>query len=124
MKDLEAEALPGSDGKEKNSSGGAVSGDPKKEAKADADRKAADDEERDSAPETADLQEMSIEDSFEELQKILTRLQDPQIPLEESFREYERGMKLVKHCSSRIREVEQKVQKLSDDGSLTDFEVQ
>jgi len=67
---------------------------------------------------------LSIEQSFAELEKILAAMQNPQIPLEESFRAYERGMKLVKHCNDRIRDVEQKVQKLGADGGFTDFDVQ
>lgn len=72
----------------------------------------------------APVDTLSIEQSFAELEKILTAMQNPQIPLEESFRAYERGMKLVKHCNDRIRDVEQKVEKLGADGGFTDFDVQ
>ncbi len=66
--------------------------------------------------------ELSVEEAFEELRKILAAMQDPNVTLEESFQQYERGMKLVKYCSSRIDLVEKKVMKLSADGSLSEFE--
>lgn len=68
-----------------------------------------------------EMQENTIEQSLGELQELLERMQDPELPLEEAFALYERGMRLARSCSERIDAVEKKVQKLSADGSLEDF---
>ena len=44
------------------------------------------------------------------------------ISLEDSFKEYQEGMKLLKYCHEAISEVEKKVQKIAEDGTLEDFE--
>ncbi len=43
--------------------------------------------------------------------------------LEDTFKNYEQGMQLVKFCNEKIDGVEKKVQKMNADGSLSDFEV-
>jgi exodeoxyribonuclease VII small subunit len=64
---------------------------------------------------------MTIEEGFAKLQELMDRMQDDSVPLEESFRLYEEGMKLVRYCSSRIDTVEKKVEKLNAQGRLEDF---
>ncbi|MBD5136188.1 MAG: exodeoxyribonuclease VII small subunit [Lachnospiraceae bacterium] len=51
----------------------------------------------------------SIEKSFEELEKIMEMMDSQEISLEESFKLYEKGMKLVKQCNDKIDKVEKKV---------------
>ncbi|MCD8371436.1 MAG: exodeoxyribonuclease VII small subunit [Clostridiales bacterium] len=53
--------------------------------------------------------EMTIEQTFEELDRILETLESSDTTLEESFASYERGMKLVKACSEKIDQVEKKM---------------
>ena len=55
-------------------------------------------------------QELTIEETFERLQALLARME-----------EYEQGMKLLRACNDKIDLVEQKVLKLSEDGSLEEF---
>ena len=70
------------------------------------------------------MEELKIEEAFSKLEALLAKMESPEITLEESFACYEEGMKLVKHCNDRIRDVEQKVEKLGADGGFTDFDVQ
>ena len=49
-------------------------------------------------------------------------LEDEDISLEDSFRQYQEGMELLKYCHETIESVEQKVQAIAKDGSLEDFE--
>lgn len=51
----------------------------------------------------------SIEESFDELDQILADLQGEELTLEESFKKYEAGMKLVRECSASIDQVEKKL---------------
>lgn len=69
------------------------------------------------------LQEkLSVEEAFAQIEEKIEALQADDITLEDSFKEYQEGMKLLKLCHEAIEEVEQKVQKIAEDGSLEDFE--
>ncbi|MCR5295624.1 MAG: exodeoxyribonuclease VII small subunit [Lachnospiraceae bacterium] len=65
--------------------------------------------------------ELSIEESFAKLDEMIKNLESDTITLEESFRVYEEGMKMVKDVSGRIDLVEKKMQVLMEDGQKTDF---
>lgn len=65
--------------------------------------------------------QMSIEESFGKLQEILEKMEAEDVTLEQSFACYEEGMKLVRYCSEKIEQVEQKVMQLNEDGSLDEF---
>lgn len=67
-------------------------------------------------------QEMSVEEAFGELEKILAEMEKEDATLEGSFANYERGMKLIRLCNEKIDLVEKKVQMMNADGSLSDFE--
>ena len=53
--------------------------------------------------------EATIEQMLDEVDKIIAQLDSGEIPLEESFEIYEKGMKLVKSINTRIDKVEKKV---------------
>lgn len=72
--------------------------------------------------ETENSGDMTLEEAFKKLDDIAARLEKRDIPLEESFRLYKEGMDLLKFCRGRIDTVEKKMQVISDDGELTDFE--
>ena len=65
---------------------------------------------------------ISIEESFDELEEIIEKLSEEDISLSQSFELYSKGMNLVKKCGSELEEVEKKVLALSDDGEVTEFE--
>lgn len=52
---------------------------------------------------------MTLEQSFECLDDIIGQLQSGTLTLEESFKKYEEGMKLVKNCTDAIDKVEKKL---------------
>ena len=70
----------------------------------------------------ADEKQLSVEEAFSKIEEKIKALEDEDITLEDSFKEYQEGMKLLKSCHEAIAVVEQKVQKISEDGSLEDFE--
>ncbi len=53
--------------------------------------------------------EQSIEQIFEQLDEILARLEASDATLEQSFADYEAGMKLVKACGEKIDKVEKQL---------------
>lgn len=60
-----------------------------------------------------DLQELSVGESFERLEEILGEMEDEKTGLEESFRLYEEGVRLLKHAEESVDRVEQKIRILS-----------
>lgn len=66
-------------------------------------------------------QELTLEESFEKLDEILTALESRDITLEESFKMYQQGMELVKQCNQKIDRVEKKMQLMNEEGELSDF---
>lgn len=51
----------------------------------------------------------SIDKNFEELGKIIEMMDNDEVSLEDSFKLYEKGMKLVKQCNDKIDKVEKKI---------------
>lgn len=66
-------------------------------------------------------QELSLEQAFEEIEDVIGHLEMEEITLEESFREYNRGMKLLQYCNETIDRVEKRVLKINEDGGLDEF---
>lgn len=65
---------------------------------------------------------MNIEETFKILDDILNRLEDKDTSLEDAFKEYEKGMKLVKECNDSLDKVEKKIQLIRDDMSTESVE--
>ena len=59
--------------------------------------------------------ELTIEETFKELESVLERMETQEISLEESFACYEQGMKLVKYCNDKIDKVEKQIMVLSEE---------
>lgn len=72
------------------------------------------------AKQTAD-KEYSLEEAFGKIEETIERLEDEDITLEASFREYQTGMKLLKYCNEKIDMVEKQVLKINEDGELDEF---
>lgn len=52
---------------------------------------------------------LTLEESFEGIDSIIDELQSGELTLEESFKKYEQGMKLIKNCNDAIDKVEKKL---------------
>ncbi len=59
------------------------------------------------------IEELTYEEAFAELEKIVTLLETEQRPLEEALVFFERGQSLGKHCAELLEKAELKVQQLS-----------
>ncbi|MCI8957634.1 MAG: exodeoxyribonuclease VII small subunit [Lachnospiraceae bacterium] len=56
----------------------------------------------------------TIEETFQELDRIMEKLDAPETSLEESFGFYETGMKLVRECGEKIDRVEKQIMILQE----------
>ena len=52
---------------------------------------------------------LTLEESFDALDGIIDELQGGELTLEESFKKYEEGMKLIKNCNDSIDKLEKKL---------------
>ncbi len=71
--------------------------------------------------EQRDVQELSLEEAFEQIENVITHLEQEEITLEESFKEYNRGMQLLKYCNETIDKVEKRVLQINEEGGLDEF---
>ncbi|MDO4489554.1 MAG: exodeoxyribonuclease VII small subunit [Lachnospiraceae bacterium] len=67
------------------------------------------------------MQELTVEESFSELDRLVQQMESGEVSLEESFQLYARGMQLLKNCSDKIDLVEKKMLQISEDGTLVEF---
>jgi exodeoxyribonuclease VII small subunit len=67
--------------------------------------------------------EASFEESLAQLEKIVERLEGGDLPLEESLRLYEEGMKLSRACGERLEAAERRIEILerARDGTLREL---
>jgi exodeoxyribonuclease VII small subunit len=57
--------------------------------------------------------EKTMETAFEELDVLLGRMEDKDLPLEEAFKLYQEGTKLIAYCNASIDRVEKQIIELS-----------
>ncbi len=65
-----------------------------------------------------------FEKSLEELEQLVGRMEQGDLTLEQSLKEFERGVELTRHCQKALQEAEQKVEILlqrSADAELSPF---
>ena len=62
----------------------------------------------------------SLEAALAELEKIVSSMEDGQLPLERSLAAYKRGAELLKYCQAALQDAQQQV-KVLEDGILRNF---
>lgn len=63
----------------------------------------------------------SLESIFGELDKIVGKLEEEDISLEESFNLYDKGIKLLNVCNDRIGKIEKKIMTLNEEGQMNEL---
>jgi exodeoxyribonuclease VII small subunit len=66
----------------------------------------------------SDINELSFEAAYAELETIIGRLESGDLSLEESVELFERGRKLSDHCQGLLDRAELRVNQLSGDGRI------
>ena len=70
---------------------------------------------------TARKRQPDLEKSLADLEKIVTTLEEGDIPLEQALKQFEKGIKLSRECQTALQSAEQRVQILMN-GELEDFD--
>lgn len=67
-----------------------------------------------------DIARMSFEDALAELEKIVRQIEDGRGKLDEAISAYERGVWLKRHCESKLKEAQAKIEQIAiGDGGVT-----
>lgn len=66
--------------------------------------------------------QINFEASLEELEALVERMEQGELSLEQSLKDFERGVALTRTCQQALREAEQKVQILSGNGEQGELE--
>ncbi|MDP6375298.1 MAG: exodeoxyribonuclease VII small subunit [Pseudomonadales bacterium] len=67
--------------------------------------------------------ELSFEETLEELETLVQRMESGELGLEDSLKAFERGIKLTRACQDALKNAELKVQTLTEAGELEDLDV-
>lgn len=63
-----------------------------------------------------------FEAAMDELEKLVARMEEGDLPLEETLRQFQRGIELTRHCQKSLTDAEQKVEILVEKAGQTDVE--
>ena len=66
-----------------------------------------------------------FEQSLEDLEALVSSMEDGELSLEDSLQAFEKGIKLTRKCQAALKQAEQKVQVLiNENGDTEDLEVE
>ncbi|MBM7701587.1 exodeoxyribonuclease VII small subunit [Metabacillus iocasae] len=73
----------------------------------------------------SDKQQHSFEEAMEQLEEIVDKLEEGDVPLEKAIEQFQKGMELSKFCHDRLQQIEKQMEQiLREDGQLEPFVVQ
>ncbi len=64
-----------------------------------------------------DIAKLSFEDALLELEKLVKQLEDGKAKLDDAIGAYERGALLKRHCETKLREAQAKIESISVDSN-------
>ena len=69
----------------------------------------------------SDIAKLSFEEALAELEKLVRQLEEGKAKLDEAIGTYERGALLKRHCESKLREAQAKIEKIAvaSNGDIT-----
>ena len=62
---------------------------------------------------------VGIEDNFEQLEDIISKMQSDRITLEQSFELYNKGLSLVQDCNNQIEKIEKQIN-IIEEGNINE----
>jgi len=60
-----------------------------------------------------DIGRLNFEEAIKELTGIVGKIEQGEIALQDSLKQYERGMALIKHCRTILQKAEKRIEKIS-----------
>ena len=69
--------------------------------------------------------ELSFEESLNNLEEIVKKLETGEVPLDDAINEFNKAMKLAKSCDDKLKITEEAITKLvTDTGEIKDFKIE
>ena len=69
--------------------------------------------------------ELTFEESLEQLETIVKKLETGEVPLDDAITEFNEAMRLAKNCDEKLKSAEEAITKIvNPDGTLSDFKVE
>lgn len=65
---------------------------------------------------------ISIENNLQQIDSIISRMENEDVAFDDSLKLYEDGLKLINSCMEKINTIKEKVYVLMDDCSLKNFD--
>ena len=65
--------------------------------------------------------ELKLEEALDRIDALLNQMGDKDVSLEETFRLYQEGMRLLKNCSEQIDRVEKQMIQTDEEGQIHEF---
>jgi exodeoxyribonuclease VII small subunit len=73
---------------------------------------------------TKEQSNITFEEAMEKLESIVGRLEDGEVPLEESINLYKEGMELSKWCHDKLKTAEEQLTLIMKDDALKPFSIE
>jgi len=64
---------------------------------------------------------INLEKLIAELESIVNKMESDDLNVEDSLKSYEKGISLIKNAQKKLKKIEQKVEILSKEGTLENF---
>ena len=70
-------------------------------------------------------EELSFEESLQNLETIVKKLESGDVPLDDAVEEFNKAMQLAKTCDEKLKNAEEAITKLvKDNGDIVDFQIE
>ena len=60
-----------------------------------------------------EMNKLTFEQAIHQLKDIVSKIEQGEIPLQDSLDQYEKGMALIKHCRGILQKAEKRIEKIS-----------
>ena len=68
------------------------------------------------------VENLTYEEALKQLEDIVQKLENNEIPLEESIALFQEGITLSKYCDDKLKKIQAKVAQIYENGELKDFQ--
>lgn len=70
------------------------------------------------------MENMTYEKAIKRLEYIIQQLENNEIPLEDSILLFQEGIELSQYCDQKLKNIQEKVAQIYEDGQLKPFETE
>ncbi len=68
------------------------------------------------------MEDMTYENAVKRLEEIIEKLENNEIPLEDSISLFQEGIQLSQYCDNKLKTIQSQVAQIYENGQLKDFQ--